>query len=164
MSAHGAIPTRNRFKVRPRQRGASLFVILLVCIAIVAAALFGLPWLNNKLELRRVERMEADIMRGTPPPSSSSQPPITPPEPKSSETPGTSETQASSLKVQPYPSEAEAKVEAERVAEEQAFVRRMECKEQRRVLAQYRTRAMTDGTAQDRKQVEKLKAIIAANC
>lgn len=151
-------------KLSPRQRGASLFVILLVCIGIAAAALFGLPWLNNKLELRRVEQMEADIMRGVPPPNSRNQPPLPSPEPKSSETPGTSEAQGSGSRTQPYPSEAEAKVEAERIAEEQAFVRRSECKEQRRVLAQYRTRALTDATAQDKTQAEKLKAIIAANC
>lgn len=51
------------------QRGVSLFVVLLVVIAAIGAALFGLPWYNNKRELARVEKKEADAMRGVPPSS-----------------------------------------------------------------------------------------------
>lgn len=146
------------------ERGASLFVVLLVCIAIVGAALFALPWYNNKRELARVEQMEADAMRGVPPASPSKQPSVQSSARELPDKLGAGDAEGLGFKTQVYPSEAEARVEAKRVADEKAFVRRSECEEQRRVLAKYRNKVITDDTAPNKKQVDQLEAIIAANC
>jgi hypothetical protein len=53
-----------------KQRGVSLFVVLLVIVAVAGAVLLGLPWYNQRRDLARTEKVEADAMRGVAPSTS----------------------------------------------------------------------------------------------
>ena len=53
-----------------KQRGVSLFVVLLVIVAVAGVVLLGLPWYNQRRDLARTEKVEADAMRGVAPSTS----------------------------------------------------------------------------------------------
>lgn len=53
-----------------KQRGVSLFIVLLVIVVVAGAVLLGFPWYSQRRELARTEKVEADAMRGVAPSAS----------------------------------------------------------------------------------------------
>lgn len=50
-----------------KQRGVSLFVVLLVIVSIAGVTLLGWPWYKNRTDLCRAEKVEANAMSGIAP-------------------------------------------------------------------------------------------------